>query len=336
MMSRGKSAVNALTMKIHKHAHKKALKHRVGSFVWKLVHFVITFGICFLILLPLVQKISIMFMSQSDIFDVTVAYLPKQFSLKFLTVCWTVMDYPYTLMMTILMSFSIALIQTMSCAFIAYGLARFKFALRGPLFAVLIFSMVVPPSVILLPQYFLFQNFNPLGLFSLLTGKPNGVNLLNSWWPFLLTSLTGMGIKNGLYIFLLRQYFRSFPKALEEAAMIDGMGTIRFYFSIAMRLALSLMATCFILSFVWQWTDIFYTRYYISQAPVLSVKLSSLVSAATPFLTKDFGFGNTKMPTGYENVVSSTGVVLMVVPLLLLYLFAQRMLTESIERTGIK
>jgi multiple sugar transport system permease protein len=336
MMSKSKRAAAALAETFSKRVHKKAVRHVAVSFVWKTVHFVVTFGICFIILLPLIQKVCVMFMSQNDIFDVTVAYLPKHFSLKFLTVCWTVMDYPYTILMTFLMSFSIALIQTMSCAFIAYGLARFKFALRGPLFALLIFSMVVPPSVILLPQYFLFQNFNPLGIFSLLTGNPSGLNLLNSWWPFVLTSLTGMGIKNGLYIFLLRQYFRSFPKALEEAAMIDGIGTVRFYFSIAMKLAFSLMATCFILSFVWQWTDIYYTRYYMSQAPILSVKLSSLVSMATPYLQKDLGYGGAKMPTGYENVVSSTGVVLMVVPLILLYLFAQRMLTESIERTGIK
>lgn len=322
---------------MRKRLHKKAVVHVAGTWAWKIVHFVVTFGICFVILLPLVQKISLMLMSQDDIFDVTVAYLPKHFSTKFLSVCWNVMDYPATLLHTLLTSFVIAFAQVMSCAFIAYGLARFKFALRKPLFMLLLFTMIVPPSVILLPQYFLFQHFDPFGLVSLLTGTQGGLNLLNSWWPSLLTALTGMGLKNGLYIYLLRQYFMTFPKALEEAAMIDGMGTVRFYFSIAMRLAASLMVTCFILAFVWQYTDIYYTRYYMPQEQVISVKLSSLVATATPYLSKDFSFGaNAKMPTGYENVVSSTGVVLAVVPLLLLYLFAQRFLTESIERTGIK
>jgi multiple sugar transport system permease protein len=255
----------------------------------------------------------------------------------FTELCYNVLNYPYTVFMTFLTSFVIAIAQALSCSFIGYGLARFRFLLRGPLFALLIFTLIVPPVVLPLPQYFIFSHFDPFGLVTLFTGKPGGVSILNTWWPFLLVSLTGLGFKNGLYIYLMRQYYKSFPMALEEAAVIDGVGTLRFYFSIAQRLALSLISTCFILAFVWQWSDISFTRYYMPQAPVLSVKLLTLVSAASQILMPNLDSATRfRMPTAYENAVSSAGLILAMAPLVMVYLFTQRFLTENIERTGIK
>jgi len=320
-----------------KRVHQQTVRHAARTAAWKVVHFILTFGLCFLVLLPVLRQISLMFMSADDVFDVTVAYLPKNFSLMFVELCVKVLDFPKTVLTTFLASFAIAAVQALSCSFIAYGLARFRFLLRGPLFVMVVLTLMVPPVVLLLPQYFLLSHFDPFGLVTLLSGRAGGLSLLNTWWPFILVSLTGVGFKNGLYIYLMIQYYKSFPVALEEAAAIDGIGTLRFYLTIAQRLALTLIATCFILAFVWQWSDIQFTMYYMPQAPLLSIKLRTLIEAASQILMPNLdSTARVRMPTAYENAVSSAGMVLGMAPLVVVYLFTQRFLTESIERTGIK
>ena len=76
-------------------------------------------------------------------------------------------------------------------------------------------------------------------------------------------SLTCMGLKNGLYIYMMRQYFKGIPTSLEEAAYVDGCGTFHTFVKIMLPDAMPTIASCFLFSFVWQWTDIFYTRLFL-------------------------------------------------------------------------
>lgn len=312
-------------------------KRKMKDTLVSIVHLLVVFGICFIILLPLIQKVASMFMSEKDLYDVTVAYLPKHFSLKFVRLVLDTMRYGTSLPFSLVFSAVVALSQTMVCSFVAYGFARFKFPLRGFLFGMVLFTLIVPPSVTVIAQYANFRNFNPLGLFGWVNDG-NGFRLLNTIWPLVLPSLTAVGYKNALFIFILRQFYMGFPKSLEEAATIDGIRTVPLYFKIALPSALSMLTTCFLLGFIWQYTDVYYSNFFMTDMNTISVRLSRLVSEAGIVLinTNQLRSSTTRVPTGYEGVLSSAGVILTILPLMVVYVFAQRFFTENIETSGIK
>jgi len=307
----------------------------LSRFALRLIHYVVVFGVCFIILQPVIQKLSNAFMAKDDILDITVIYLPKNFSTFFITSSYIKMDYWVTFFNTFALAAVVALLQVIASSLVAYGFARFKFPGRSLLFGLLIFTMVVPPTVILIPQYITFQNFDVFGLIGLF--KPGGINLLNSFWPFVLTSLTVMGYKNGLYVYILRQHYRGLPKELEEAAYIDGSTRLGTFVRIILPSSYAMMVTCFLYSFVWQWTDGYYVSFYTPGFMTFSKELSTVVFEVTRVIMNDLGISDQVMPPlGYAVAIGNTASLLVITPLLVLFMFAQRFFVESIEHSGIK
>ena len=184
-----------------------------------------------------------------------------------------IMDYWETLFNTFALSVTTTVL-TAACALAGYGFARLKFKGSQLLFACVILTILVPPTTILIPIYLNLKDFTLMGLIPLITGK--SVNLLNSYWPFILTSLTANSLKAGLYIFIFRQFFRGIPKEVEEAAYIDGAGVGTTFTRIMMPNAIPAVITTTLFSFVWQWNDSFYTTTYLTSSKVMSTQLSSL------------------------------------------------------------
>ena len=91
---------------------------------------------------------------------------------------------------------------------------------------------------------FAIQATNSPGLIELLTGKT--IRLTNTFWPFAILSGTGLAFKNGLYIFMMRQFFHGVPDELEESAYVDGSGTFRTFFRIILPLSIPMMITIFL------------------------------------------------------------------------------------------
>ena len=81
--------------------------------------------------------------------------------------------------------------------------------------------------------------------------------------------MTGLAFKNGLYIFMLRQFFNGVPDALEESAYIDGSGTFRTFLTIILPLSIPMMVTVFLFAFCWQWTDDFYTEMFFTSSKIV-------------------------------------------------------------------
>lgn len=97
------------------------------------------------------------------------------------------------------------ILTTASCALAGYAFARLSFKGSKLLFAGVILTILVPPTTILIPIYMNLKDFTLMGIIPLLTG--DSANLLNSYWPFILTSVTANSLKAGLYIFIFRQFF---------------------------------------------------------------------------------------------------------------------------------
>ena len=150
-------------------------------------------------------------------------------------------------------------------------------------------------------------------------------------------SLTCMGLKNGLYIYMMRQYFQGIPTSLEEAAYVDGCGTMHTFVKIMLPDALPTIASCFLFSFVWQWTDIFYTRLLlpIRQLPIYSERMSSMVSQMGRYFSSDAD-NAVVVSNGRQQQLIAIAVLICAIPLIILYIFTQRTFVESLASSGSK
>ena len=313
--------------------HRRHILYMWGRRGWSIVRGVIIAGICFLILYPTLVKLSVSFMPEQDIYDVTVRYVPKSPTLENYKTVLSAMRYNKAFWNTFKLSTLTSVMQLISCTVIGYGFARFRFKGRGVLFALVILTMIVPPQTLMIPLFLHFRYFDVLGIISAITGQ-KGINLLESYWPFVLMSLTGMGLKNGLYIYIMRQFFRGMPKELEEAAYVDGAGMLRTFGQIMLPSAVPAMVTVFLFSFVWQWTDTFYSSLFLMRTDVLAKTAANVSNQIMKDLSADIGVDIYLSPA-ISSMYTNTGSLLVVLPLLILYLFAQKRFVESIERTGI-
>lgn len=307
------------------------------NFIWKIVRFVLLLGISYVILQPFYAKIASSFMSGQDFVDVTVKLIPKYPTLDTYKAIISDNGYYTAFINTLTLSLLCAVIQTLICSSIAYGFAKFKFKGNGLLFALVILTMIVPHKTLQFSMFMKFRYFDILGIFKLLGGEVienfrfitfSSLNLTNKYWPLAILSFTGLGFKNGLFIFMLRQFFRGVPEELEESAYIDGYGPFRTFIKIIFPISVPMMITVFLFSFSWQWTDNFYTRvFFTTLGPVL---MPTIIKS--PDTLKD---AMTIAPTMYSAAVSNTCALMIITPLIVMYLFCQRFLIQGIERSGI-
>ena len=149
---------------------------------------------------------------------------------------------------------------------------------------------------------------------------------------FAILSLTGLAFKNGLYIYMMRQFFKGVPDELEESAYVDGCGVFRTFFKIILPLSIPMMITIFLFAFSWQWTDEYYTSmFFTSKLEDIKVIFMSNVYQV-PDSLRDANFAGQVL---YSNVIQNTGGLLIIMPLVILYLFCQRYLVQGIERSGL-
>jgi multiple sugar transport system permease protein len=142
-------------------------------------------------------------------------------------------------------------------------------------------------------------------------------------------SATGLAFKNGLYVYMMRQFFRGVPDSLEESAYIDGSGTFRTYIQIILPLSIPMMVTVFLFAFCWQWTDNFYVDLFFTSRTEILLSKSSFI-AIPKTLDIDYAGG-----TLFSGAIRNTCAILIIIPLIIIYLFGQKFLVQGIERSGI-
>ena len=291
------------------------------------------FGLCFMIIQPILIRFSTGFMVEKDLYDSTVVLVPRHLTLENYKIVFDLTNFPTSMINTLWISLLVSLLQVVSCTFVAYGFARYQFPLKKFWFACVVLLIIVPPTTIQTSLYMNFANFDIFGIFKAITGKPK--NLRTSMWPYVMMSLTCMGLKNGLYIYMLRQYFKNVPDSLEEAAFVDGCSTLRTFTQIMLPDAMPTIASCFLFSFVWQWTDLFYSRNFLSSYSVYSVELSSIVTRMSRYFSADASKA-VIVPNGRQQQLIAIGVLICCIPLIILYCFTQKLFVQSLAMTGSK
>lgn len=309
------------------------LKKRIMEYGVSIARFILLFGMCFMILQPILNKISVSFMTESDLYNPIVISIPEHFTTENYKLAAELMNYKKAIVNSFVISLTIAILQIAVCTLVGYGFARFDFPLKKLWFACVIMVILIPPQTISSSLHLHFKFFDILGLFKLLKGDT--INLRGSVIPYYLLSAGCMGLKNGLYIYMIRQFFRNIPSDMEEAAYVDGCGTLKTFFLIMLPEAKPILTSCFLFSFVWQWTDGFYSRMFLGNTTLVSLSLSRIVDSLGAYIQRLTGV-KTTISIAYSNCILATGTLMIILPLIILYLFAQRQFVESISSTGIK
>lgn len=314
-------------------------KYFLTKLIWAIFRYVILIGISYIILFPFFTKIASSFMGPEDFVDATVKLIPKNFTFDTYKYIFLENKYMQAVGNTAILSISAALIQTFVCSMIGYGLAKFKFKGNKLMFVLVVFTMIIPHQTLQLSLFMKFRYFDVLGIMKLLgggsrilpmlniTGGTTSINLTNTYWPLALLSATGLAFKNGLYIFMMRQFYRGVPNELEESAYIDGSGIFKTFLKIILPLSVPMMITIFLFAFSWQWTDTFYTSLFFTRT---SIVLMRNVIAIPESL--NITYAGTTM---YNAAIRNTCGLMIIFPLVIIYLFCQRYLIQGIERSGM-
>ena len=171
------------------------------------------------------------------------------------------------------------------------------------------------------------MSFGGSGILGSIFGR---IHLEDTFWPFIILSITGLAFKNGLYIYMMRQFFKGVPDELEESAYVDGSGTFRTFLQIILPLSVPMMITIFIFSFSWQWTDNFYTNLFFSGHPdIRPLMMPDVVDIPEHLVTEYAG------QSVYYNAIRNTAAIMIIAPLVVMYLFCQKYLVQGIERSGL-
>ena len=317
-------------------SRKKEIYHKINVICKVLLRTAFLLGIGFVMLYPILFMFSGAFKAKVDVYDPTVIWIPKNFSFEAMNLAMKSLKFQQSILVTLQILIPSVLLQMVSTLLAGYGFARFKFKERNFLFGLLIFTIIVPIQNLIIPLYGNFQHFDMFGIFKLYSMATGNAlpNLLNTTMPFYIMAAFGMGIRSGLYIFIMRQFFRNMPTELEEAAMIDGCGNFKTFTHVMLPNVIPALVTILVFSIVWYWNDYYQAVMFLQDKQPLSVNLTMLNGMLSVTSQSIKSITSTDLAL-MSDAVLECGCILVLAPLLVMYVLLQRFFTESIERTGI-
>ena len=309
--------------------NRRAAMRRLERIALALFRLGLFIGLSYVILYPILYMLSTAFRSDADILDTSIVWIPKHFVLNNIKQAFVSLNYPRSLWYTVFYNIVSAVLQIAVTAFVGYGFARFKFKGRGVLFAIALFTIIVPAQTTIIPMFVSFSNFDVLGIMKLvrlISGTDINISILNTPFAFWLPAIFGMGIRSGLFIYIFRQFFRNMPKELEEAAWIDGAGLFRTFFSISIPSSSVVFTTVSIFAMVWHWNEYFEPIMFMSKNFPLSVKIYELENLIEAIGVYD---------TYPQYSTKKAACFIFILPVLAVYLILQKKFVKSIDRVGI-
>ena len=255
-------------------------------------------------LYPLLWMLASSFKPDSEIFG-TASLWPRNFSLDAYWRGWSGLQVSFGqfFLNSLVVSLCSVIGNVMSCSLAAYAFARLKFRGQKFWFALMLGTLMLPYHVTLIPQYILFLN----------------LDWVDTFLPLIVPKFLAV---DAFFIFLLVQFFRSIPRELDEAAMIDGCGPWRIYWIVILPLSIPALATAAVFTFIWTWDDFFGPLIYLNDMGSYTVQLG----------LRSFVDSTGKSDWGALFAMST----LTLLPLFVFFLFFQRLLIDGIATTGLK
>lgn len=264
----------------------------------------------FIFLLPIMYMLIISFFTPEDLLDSSIRWIPVHFYWENYLEAFRMIQFHKSVLITLVVTVAAIFGQTIFCSLAGYALARLNFPGKKWIFGAVLLILVIPAQAMLLPSYIFFSR----------------MRLIRTLWPLILPEILGNGLYGALFVFVFRQVFLGIPKGLEEAAAIDGAGIIKTFWVIIAPVVKSAYVTVGLFSFVWHWNE--YTRplYY------LDTNSQTLTLALSQLFVFDFRIGRTIA----SEAVQGAGVILVMFPVILIYIFVQKYFVQGVQMTGIK
>lgn len=263
---------------------------------------IVTLGL--VMLYPVLWMISSSFKPAQLIFSEP-GLLPREITLDNWAQGWTALGIPFShfYVNSAVISALSVIGNLCSCAIAAYAFARLEFHFKSILFALMLGTIMLPFQVIMVPQYILFQ----------------GLGWTNTPLPLVVPKFLAV---DAFFVFLLVQFIRGLPRELDDAATVDGCGPLGVFFRIILPLLRPALAVTAVFTFIWTWNDFLGPLIYLTAIENYTVSI-----ALNAFLDS----------TGTSNWGAMFAMsVLSLVPLFLVFVFAQKQLVQGIATTGLK
>lgn len=284
--------------------------------------YILLLTIGFVYLYPILYMLSTSFKSLSDLLDTSIQWIPNELYLDNYRQALSVLNFKESLLGSIVISLVPSVLQVMITSVVGYGFARFDFKFKNLLMFLMIFSFIVPPQVLMMPTYVLY----------------NDLGLLGSLFSFIIPAALGQGIKSTIFILIFYQFFRQTPKSLYEAAEVDGASEWTNFWRIGLPMAVPAIIIVFIFSLVWYWNETYLVNLYITGTtstdsrnwltlPVALQRFTTTYEALYP-VTEG---GTMKINEG----ITLAGTMITLIPLLITYAVLQKYFTESVDNSGI-
>jgi multiple sugar transport system permease protein len=274
---------------------------RLPASAGQVLRYALLIGISGLFFFPILVVVSTSFKPPTEIFSLPPQLWSEHWTLDNYVEAFEAMPFVRYLANTALLSTVSVMGQLLSSPLVAYGLSKIRWRGRDSLLLLVISTMMLPPQVTLIPVYLLW----------------NKTGLIGTYWPLLIPQFFG----SAFFIFMLRQFFRGIPDELLDAARVDGASEFRIYRSIVLPVARAALVTVAIFTFMWTWTDFLLPLIYLTDPSqyTLSIGLYAFFSEH-----------------GVQWGALMAASLMMSLPLVLLFLFAQRQFIQGVSITGLK
>ncbi len=218
------------------------------------------------------------------------------------TKAWNAINFPRLLGNTLMYAGITTFGAVFSAALVAYGFARFRIPGKNVLFMLMLSTVILPGAVTLIPTYFVFLQLGWVG----------------TWLPLIVPAFFSWGTN----VFLLRQFFMGIPRELDEAAMLDGAGPFRIFFSIILPQAVPALTAVGLFHFFWAWNDFFGPLIYLAGNP----EKFPITVGLTAFNT---------LYSRFANLIQAASLLSAVIPVIVFF-FAQRVFMQGVVITGVE
>ena len=252
--------------------------------------------------LPFYWMVNTSLKSMAEILRFPPTLIPETFHFENYTVAFRLIPFATFFKNSAIVAITVALGQLFTCSLAGYAFARLRFPGKNIIFIMYLSTMMVPFAVIMIPMYILMQKFG---------------------WLDSLAALIVPSLVSVFGTFLMRQFFSTIPKELEDAARIDGCSYFRLYWTILLPLATPALATLGILTFMTHWNDFMWPLIVISQIAHKTLPLGLMMFVEQQAI---------KTPWHLFNAAG----VFSIVPILIVFMLGQKYYVRGIITTGLK
>lgn len=299
-------------------APKNPAGHRLGIAnsrrLGEAMTFVALSVLLFISMLPIIFVVLTAFKTDAEISLTGFKWLPSTFNLDSFKMAFSMGDWGLYFFNSFLVTLIVVVFSLLFNSIAGFAFARLQFRGRELLFVLLLVGMMIPPQSIVISQFMILRMVPFMGGNNWL--GQGGTGILNTYSSLILPFLAG-----SFGIFLCRQFYSAFPKSLDDAARIDGCGTVRMFFSIYLPLSKQIFATLTILKTVSTWNDYFYPLIMTQSERLKTVQLALQMFRG-------------EATTHYNWLMAAT--LLSALPLVIIFLFAQKHFVQGVVSSGMK